>query len=452
MRVSVIGLGHVGTVAAACLAHAGHNVIGVDTDHERIRNLAAGHVPFCEPGLREMTEEAVASERLKFSHSSDCVEPLGKVALVSTGTPPVADGGGVDLRQVKSALAWVKERWCANTTVVMKSTVPPGTGQRLLAGEMRELRSSYLANPEFLREGRAIHDWQRPERIVVGTGDGNKKAIDSIRDMYGATDATWMITDITSAEMVKYASNALLAARISFMNEIAALCEQVGASIDDVSEGVALDPRTGDRIYAGVGYGGSCFPKDVGALDHLAMTTGVDAEILRAVIAVNRRQRQLPLRAIRARFGGVVSGLRMAVLGLAFKPGTDDVREAPALELIRALSGDGISVIAYDPEASDKARPHLPSSVELAEDPVTATRGVQAVVLMTEWESIVGADWELISRAMLPPRLLFDGRNALDQARMTRLGFEYVGVGRPSMPDFGSCASRNPDERNSNAL
>ncbi len=450
MRVTVIGLGHVGMVAAACLADKGHDVIGVDTDHQRIRCLGSGEVPFCEPGLREMTGTAVASERLRFSHSSDCVEPLGRVALVATGTPPGADGA-VDLRQVKSALAWVKERWRGKTTVVMKSTVPPGTGQRLLAGDMRALRSSYVSNPEFLREGRAIHDWQRPDRIVVGTGSGNAAAIDAIRDMYGTTEADWLITDITSAEMVKYASNALLAARISFMNEIAALCQRVGASIDDVSQGVAMDPRTGGRIYAGVGYGGSCFPKDVGALDHLAVTTGVDAEILRAVIAVNQRQRLLPLRVIRERFGGSVSGLPVAVLGLAFKPGTDDVREAPALELIRALAAAGASVVAYDPEAANNARPHLPPSVELAADPVAATRGVQAVLLMTEWEGIVGADWDAISRVTLPPHVLFDGRNALDQARMMRLGFDYIGVGRPPAPDFASPTSRYPNQEDSSA-
>ena len=256
--------------------------------------------------------------------------------------------------------------------------------------------------------------------------------------MYESIDAPWMITDITSAEMVKYASNALLATRISFMNEIAALCEQVGASIDDVSAGVAMDPRTGSKIHAGVGYGGSCFPKDVGALDHLAMATGVDAEILRAVIAVNQRQRLMPRRAIRERFGKAISGPRVAVLGLAFKPGTDDVREAPALELIRALSGDGASVVAYDPEAMPNAQPHLPPSVELAGDPVAATSGAQVVVLMTEWDQIVGADWADIAGRMRPPRFLFDGRNALDQAQMTRSGFEYVGVGRPAAPGFRS--------------
>ena len=437
MRVTVIGLGHVGTVAAACLAHAGHDVTGVDTDPERVRHLGSGVVPFCEPGLQEMVGAAVASERLSFSHLADFIEPLGDVALIATGTPPGADGA-VDLRQVKSALTWIKERWRGQTAVVMKSTVPPGAGQRFLAGELRDVRCSYVSNPEFLREGRAIQDWQHPDRIVVGTERGNASGIDTIREMYRDIDAPWMITDITSAEMVKYASNAMLATRISFMNEIAALCEQVGASIDDVSEGVAMDPRTGSRIHSGVGYGGSCFPKDVGALDHLAMAAGVDAEILRAVITVNRRQRLLPLREIRRRFGGGVSGLRVAVLGLAFKPGTDDVREAPALELIRALAARGASVVAYDPAATGNARSHLPPSVELTVDPVAATQGAQAVVLMTEWDQIVGADWDTIASVMRPPRFLFDGRNALDQYRMLRLGFEYAGVGRPPAPDLGS--------------
>ena len=447
MRVTIIGLGHVGTVAAACLAHAGHDVTGVDTDPDRVRRLGLGEVPFCEPGLQEMAASAVASERLRFSQPSEFTEHLGEVAMVATGTPP-GPGGAADLRQVESALAWVKERWRRRSSVVMKSTVPPGAGQQFLSGDLRMLRESYVSNPEFLREGRSIEDWQHPDRIVVGTEGGNTAAIDAIRGMYESIDAPWMITDITSAEMVKYASNALLATRISFMNEIAALCEQVGASIDDVSAGVAMDPRTGSKIHAGVGYGGSCFPKDVGALDHLAMATGVDAEILRAVIAVNQRQRLMPRRAIRERFGTAMSGLRVAVLGLAFKPGTDDVREAPALELIRALSGDGASVVAYDPEATSNAQPHLPPSVELAGDPVTAASGAQAVVLMTEWDQIVGADWADIAGRMRPPRFLFDGRNALDQARMTRSGFEYVGVGRPAAPRFGSSDEHSSEGEN----
>ena len=248
--------------------------------------------------------------------------------------------------------------------------------------------------------------------------------------MNDGNDAPRIVTDITTAEMIKYASNAFLATRISFINEMAALCERVGASIDTVSEGLAMDPRTGSRIHAGVGYGGSCFPKDVRALDHLALTSDANVELLRSVITVNNRQRLRPLHALRERFNGGISGLRVAVLGLAFKPDTDDVREAPALDLIRALTDDGATVCAYDPQARDQVRRHLPASVALADDPVAATEETQATVLMTEWDQIVNADWETIGRGMREPRFLFDGRNALDPVMMERLGFEYRGVGR----------------------
>ena len=430
MKITIVGLGHVGTVAAACLADAGHDVVGVDRDFQRVEDLGSGRVPFCEPGLREIIEGAKVSERLKFALPWDYAEPLGGVAMVATGTPSGVNGSA-DLSQVRSAVAWIKGRHSGDTTVVMKSTVPPGTGQKLVGRDLRELRTDYVCNPEFLREGQAVSDWERPDRIVVGLASGAKAPLNAMKDMYGSIDAPWLITDITSAEMVKYASNALLATRISFMNEIAALCEQVGASIDDVGEGVAMDPRTGDRIHAGVGYGGSCFPKDVGALYHLAMTTGVDTEMLRAVITVNNRQRMRPLHAIRDRFGADVSGLRVAVLGLSFKPGTDDVREAPALDLIRALTDDGASVVACDPQANTNARSQLPPPVELADDPIEATDGAQAVVVMTEWCEIIQADWKSIALSMRPPRFLFDGRNALKPDAMKRLGFQYAGVGRP---------------------
>ena len=430
MKITIVGLGHVGTVAAACLADAGHNVTGVDRDFQRIEGLGSGKVPFCEPGLSEVIARGIVAERLKFALPWDFNEPLGEVAMVATGTPPSVNGSA-DLSQVKSAMAWVNERRKGDTTVVVKSTVPPGTGQKLLAGDLRGLKNDYVCNPEFLREGRAIEDWEQPDRIVVGLTPGKTAPLNAMKAMYDSIKAPWLITDITSAEMVKYASNALLATRISFMNEIAALCERVGASIDDVGEGVAMDPRTGNRIFAGVGYGGSCFPKDVRALDHLAMTTGVDTEMLRAVITVNNRQRMRPLHAIRDRFGADISGLRVAVLGLSFKPETDDVREAPALDLIRALDDDGASVVGYDPQANTNARTHLPDSVELAVDPITATDGAQVAVLMTEWREIVQADWKAIAVSMRPPRLLFDGRNVLDPDGMKRLGFQYAGVGRP---------------------
>jgi UDPglucose 6-dehydrogenase len=253
--------------------------------------------------------------------------------------------------------------------------------------------------------------------------------------MNAGSGAPCIVTDITSAEMIKYASNAFLATRISFINEMASLCERVGASIDIVSQGLAMDPRTGSRIYAGVGYGGSCFPKDVRALDHLALTSDTNVELLRSVITVNNRQRLRPLYALRERFNGSISGLRVAVLGLAFKPDTDDVREAPALDLIRALSDDGALVSAYDPQANETARRHLPASVVLEDNPVAATEGTQAVALITEWNQIIKADWRTIAGEMRRPRFLFDGRNALDQATMEQLGFEYRGVGRNGVVD-----------------
>ena len=314
-------------------------------------------------------------------HRDGFAGPLGEVALVATGTP-LGEEGAADLNQVRSALMWIKDRPCGGTTAVMKSTVPPGTGQRVADRELNGLELRYVSNPEFLREGQAIRDWQHPDRIVIGARLGDAQSVDvvqretlerwvrrpktaqalALRAMHVGIDAPCIVTDITSAEMVKYASNAFLATRISFINEIASLCESVGASIDAVSQGLAMDPRTGGRIYAGVGYGGSCFPKDVRALDYLALTTGVSVELLRSVITVNNRQRRLPLHALRERFGQGIAGLRVAVLGLAFKPDTDDVREAPALDLIRTLTDDGALVSAFDPQANETARPHLPAS------------------------------------------------------------------------------------------
>ena len=430
MKITVIGLGYVGTTAAACLADSGHDVAAVDVDNERVANLRSGWLSFHEPGLETLAQRGVSGGRLRFSHISDFDESLGDLALVGTGTPPTATGAA-DLNQVRSALAWIRERASGDTTVVMKSTVPPGAGRSLVANELADTGVSYVSNPEFLREGHAIEDWEHPHRIVIGAVTGDTRSVEAVKAMHAGIDAPYLVTDITSAEMIKYASNALLATRISFINEIATLCQRVGASIDAVSQGIAMDSRTGDRVHAGVGYGGSCFPKDVRALDHLALVSGIPMDLLHAVITVNNRQRLLPLFALRERFNGSLSGLRIAVLGLAFKPGTDDVRESAALGLIQSLSHDGAKVAAYDPLANDTARPHLPKSVELVDHPIEATQGSQAAVVITEWEEIRKADWEAIGRGMRSPRFIFDGRNALDQARLRQLGFEYVGVGRP---------------------
>ena len=429
MKITVVGLGYVGTVAAAALAGAGHDVLGIDIDRGRTDLLCTGKVPLYEPGLEDRIDAALGAGTLRFLHRDDVSETLGDVALIATGTPPT-HGGGADLHQVRSAVSWVRSKSSRDLTIVMKSTVPPGTGRRMLESELRGTSIRYASNPEFLREGRAVDDWEKPDRIVIGVEPDDTNSVDVVKRMYAGIDAPCMVTDITSAEMIKYASNAFLATRISFINEIASLCDSVGASIDEVSEGMALDSRTGARIHAGVGYGGSCFPKDVRALDHLALTSGASVDLLRSVINTNNRQRLLPLHALRQRFGGALDGLRVGILGLAFKPGTDDVRDAPSLDLIRALVDEGADVQAFDPEAMESARPNLPSSVRLVEGVEEAANRAQALVLLTEWDLIVQSDWRVVSRCMVPPRLVFDGRNALDPAEMSRLGFEYVGVGR----------------------
>ncbi|MCY4364749.1 MAG: UDP-glucose/GDP-mannose dehydrogenase family protein [Chloroflexi bacterium] len=431
MKLTVIGLGCVGAVAAAGLAAEGHDVLGVDLDRQRIARLSSGEAPFYEPGLDARVIAGLLKGQLRFLHLDEVSELLGEMVLIATGTPPSA-GGDADLSQVWSALEWVGLHGAPGLLVVMKSTVPPGMGLKIQGGLLGTLGMRYVSNPEFLREGRAIADWESPGRIVVGVEEGDIQSIELVRHLYAGIAAPWLVTDITSAEMIKYASNAYLAMRISFINEMASLCDRVGASIDAVSEGLALDERTGDRIWAGVGYGGSCFPKDVKALDHLALTSGVRVDLLRAVINVNNRQRLLPLHALRERFDGVIAGRRVGVLGLAFKPGTDDLRDAPSLDLVQALVDEGAEVQAFDPQAMEPARSAMPASVRLVNSANEAADQAQALVLLTEWAEIVKADWSVLAGHMLPPRFLFDGRNALDPLEMGNLGFEYVGVGRNS--------------------
>ena len=395
-------MGYVGAVAAAGLADAGHQVLGVDIDRSRVHALSSGNIPIYEPGLESRIASRVSAGNLGFRHPDDVCGSIGDIVLIATGTPP-RQSGAADLSQVKSALDWIMSKPHDDLILVMKSTVPPGTGCKILGEDLRGTGIRYACNPEFLREGQAVRDWDSPDRIVIGAEPGDHRTVEAIKKMHSGISAPFVVTDITSAEMTKYASNAFLATRISFINEIASLCERVGASIDAVSEGLALDPRTGSRIYAGVGYGGSCFPKDVRALDYLALTSGVNFELLRSVINVNNKQRLLPLYALRNRFGGAISGLKVGVLGLAFKPETDDVRDAPSLDLIRALIDEGVQVQAFDPRASQTAARELPPSTRIVDHPVEASAGAQALVLLTEWEEIVNADWKDVARCMRPP-------------------------------------------------
>lgn len=440
MKITVVGLGYVGAIAAAGLAAAGHCVLGVDVDRGRVASLSGGEPPHYEPGLAEGVAAGLRGGNLRFAHRDDVAEDLGGAAVITTGTPS-AQEGAADLRQVRAAVEWVKGvgSGSGDLVVVMKSTVPPGTGRRIAERDLAGTGLRYLSNPEFLRAGQGVRDWRYPDRIVIGSDSGEGRDLAAARELHAGVEAPLMVTDITSAEMIKYASNAFLATRISFINEIASLCDLVGGSIDEVSRGLALDGRTGARIHAGVGYGGSCFPKDVRALDYLAMTNGASLELLRSVISANNRQRLMPLQALRKRFNGALPGLKVGVLGLAFKPGTDDVREAPALDLIRALSREGVAVRAYDPQANEQARGLLPGSVGFADSVAECAEGAQAVALLTEWGQIVGADWEEVARVMLPPKFVFDGRNALDRGALVGLGFECVGIGvPPPIPEFGA--------------
>ena len=433
MKVTVIGLGPVGTVSATGLAFAGHDVLSVDIDPLKVQALGAGIYDGYEPGLADRHKYALTVGNIRFRHCDEVDEDLGGVALIAVGTPP-GEGYAPELGQVQAAVRWVLERCTCNLVVAMKSTVPPGTGHRIRQSELHGTSIGYAANPEFLRAGQALADWDCPDRIVIGTAHGDARSLEAVRRLYGNIDAPVLATDITTAEMIKYASNAFLATRVSFMNEIAAICEQVGASIDDVSEGLVLDSRTGARIFAGVGYGGPCLPKDIGALEHIARQSGAGSDLLRAVIGVNERQWQLPLRALRDRFGANLHGLKVAILGLAFKPETDDSTEAPAVKLACALAKEGARLAVYDPNIRNGENTLLPDGVQVATDVLTATTGTQAAVVMTEWSEIVEAVWAAISCNMATPRFLFDGRNALDPLIMRVAGFEYVGVGRGVMP------------------
>ncbi len=427
MKLSVLGLGYVGSVAAAGLATSGHDVLGIDVDWDRVTSYRSGRSPLYEPGLPQLIDEAVHAGKLRVLHTGEVQEPLGDVILVTTGTPTTS-GGAADLGQVRSAICWIRDMQPREGLIVMKSTVPPGTGARLGQTMLADTALEYASNPEFLREGQAVQDWFHPDRIVIGSSDDT--VVKKVKSLYESIDAPCVVTDVTSAEMIKYASNAFLGTKISFINEIAALCEKVGATIDDVSEGIAFDPRIGAGfLKAGVGYGGSCFPKDVRALDHVALSNDHNFELLRAVITVNNRQRLLPLYTLRERFGSL-AGIRVAVLGLAFKPGTDDVREAPSLDLILGLLEDAAEVRAYDPQALGAASKVLPAQVKLENDLYTCVDDAQALVLMTEWPEIIEADWREIGLRARPPRFVFDGRNALDPASIQQIGFEYRGVGR----------------------
>ena len=421
MRVTVFGAGYVGLVTGACLARSGHSVVIVDTDRDKVAALKAGRAPFYEPGLDDVIGEGLAADRLSFVHGSE-LSGYGDAAMIAVGTP-ATKSGAADLSFVLGVVDQLVHEAPAGIVAVMKSTVPPGTGAGL-SGRLANAGIHYASNPEFLREGSAIHDWFNTDRVVIG---GDEISVARTKELYTDIDAPVVTCDVTSAEMIKYASNAFLATKVSFINEIATLCDRVGANVDVVAEGVGRDPRIGRAfLSAGIGYGGSCFPKDTRALDALSTMNGHDFHLLKAVIEVNARQRLLPVIALRDRFG-TLEGKRIAVLGLTFKPNTDDTRESPGREIVDTLLAHGAQVVVYDPVGK---LPAVLACVVVADSVADAMRGADAGIIATEWPQIVEADWAALASTMAENGVVFDGRNAIAGAAVSGVGRTYIGVGR----------------------
>lgn len=432
INVAVVGTGYVGLVAGTCFAELGHKVVCVDNDQNKLAKLRAGKLPIYEPGLEEMVPRNVNRGRLVFTDDLATAVREAEVVFIAVGTPPGEDGSA-DLRYVLAVAEAIGKALDQFKVVVMKSTVPIGTCDRIrgVIEGLTKVPFAVVSNPEFLREGVAVEDFMRPERIVVGTGDD--KAIEVMRRLYRpltADGAKLLLMDVRSSEMTKYASNSMLATRISFMNEIANLCEKVGADVENVRRGMGSDSRIGPHfLKAGVGYGGSCFPKDVAALIQTAREVGSEVGILRAAVATNERQKVKLIDVIREDMGDALAGKKIALWGLAFKPQTDDMREAPSVPLSEALIAAGAEVIAYDPEARHTAKEVLGDSIVYAEDPYKALEGADAVCLVTEWKEFTAPDWERMW-ALMRDHFVYDGRNLWEPREVAAQGFKYRGIGR----------------------
>jgi UDPglucose 6-dehydrogenase len=435
-RIAVVGTGYVGLVTAACFADLGHEVAGIDVDAHKIARLQQKDVPLYEPRLEEIVARNLEAGRLRFT--TDYVEGLqdAQFVFIAVGTPS-GMGGEADMSACESVAREIAHTATADLIIVNKSTMPIGSGERLDRIIREELvhpvQIRIVSNPEFTAEGTAVEDFFNPDRVVLGSSDPEAAA--AVATLYQPLNTALLVTDIRTAEMVKYASNAFLATRISFMNEIAAICEQLGADVKQVADGMGFDPRIGSRSYlnAGLGYGGSCFPKDVSALEYMASVHGAHPQLLRAVMEINRDVRRAAVQKLRDALG-TLQGMEVGVLGLSFKPNTDDIREAPSIELIHLLQHEGARVRAYDPVAMAAARAHLPQ-VDLVETPYDLADGSDAVVLVTEWNEFRELDMARIRQTMRTPVLL-DGRNIYDPRRMAELGFRYLGMGRtaPTQP------------------
>ena len=441
MKITMIGTGYVGLVTGTCFAEVGNDVLCLDVDARKIAILNEGGVPIHEPGLEPMVRRNIAAGRLRFTTDVDASVAHGALQFIAVGTPPDEDGSA-DMRHVIEAARNIGRRMQGPKIVVDKSTVPVGTADRVQATIAAELAVrgvsipfSVASNPEFLKEGAAVDDFMRPDRVVVGVTD--PAAITALRNLYAPfmrNHERLLVMDPRSAELTKYAANAMLATRISFMNELANLAETLGADIEMVRQGIGSDPRIGYRfLYPGVGYGGSCFPKDVKALQHTAEQHGHPLALLAAVEAVNDAQKEVLVHKIVARLGNDLRGRSFALWGLAFKPDTDDMREAPSRVIVEALVRRGARVVAYDPVAMDEARRIFDgmSGVALAESPLAACDGADGLIVVTEWQEFRSPDFDEIGRR-LAQGLVFDGRNLYTPAEVRAAGLEYFGIGRPA--------------------
>ena len=438
MKISVVGTGYVGLVTGACLSDMGNDVLCLDIDARKIAMLREGGIPIHEPGLADIVRNNVAAGRLRFTTDAKEAVFHGRVQFIAVGTPP-DDDGSADLQYVTAAAREIGRHMDGYRVVVDKSTVPVGTAAKVraaIAGELAtrgvDLPFSVVSNPEFLKEGAAIDDFMRPDRIIVGSDDD--RATEVMRQLYAPFErhhSKLMVTDIASAELTKYAANAMLATRISFMNEMALLAERLGADIDAVRRGIGSDPRIGNGfLYAGCGYGGSCFPKDLKALARTAAEVGTPMRVLAAVEAANEHQKHVLIGKIEARFGHHLGGKVIALWGLAFKPGTDDMREAPSLVIVDQLVRRGATVRAYDPVAVEEAKRHLGrTAVDYTATAFDALRGADALVIVTEWKEFRSPDLERM-KATMRQAIVFDGRNILNPRDARDAGFEYSGIGR----------------------
>jgi UDPglucose 6-dehydrogenase len=431
VKIAVIGTGYVGLVTGTCLAETGHQVTCVDLDERKIAKLRGGGIPIYEPGLEELVKRNVRDGRLDFTTvTADAVRDVD-VAFIAVGTPP-GETGEADLSYVLTAAEQIGRAIGRYTVIVNKSTVPVGSADRVSEVVARVAQAPFdvVSNPEFLKEGAAIDDFMRPDRIVVGVASEKARAV--MTELYAPfvrTEQPILFMDRRSSELTKYAANAMLATRISFMNDVASLCERVGADVDHVRRGMGSDKRIGyPFLFPGVGFGGSCFPKDVRALMTMARGVGLDFDLLRSVERVNERQKRTLLEKAQKHFGSV-QGLTFAVWGLAFKPKTDDMREAPSITIIEGLLGNGARVRAHDPVASEVATAIFGGRIELAPDPYSAAAGADALVLVTEWNEFRQPDFARLKQIMKQP-VLFDGRNVWDPAKVRAMGFAYQGIGR----------------------